>query len=68
MAFATCPGCDENVRISGRPEIGDAIVCQSCGERLQVVSTEPLELDWEFEDEGDWDDDDDDDYDDEEDE
>ena len=62
MAFALCPSCDEQVRISGRPEIGLEVTCPSCGDELVVVELNPIELDWVF-----YDDDDDDDWDDDED-
>ncbi|MHB0859219.1 MAG: hypothetical protein ACYC5M_16835 [Anaerolineae bacterium] len=53
MAVAVCPGCDEDVRMPGRPKMGQHTTCPSCGSLLEVVSANPLELDWAFEDEED---------------
>ncbi|MGI6366856.1 MAG: hypothetical protein ACOX2L_00605 [Anaerolineae bacterium] len=48
MPVATCPQCYRNVRIVGTPDIGDMVTCRSCDTRLEVVSTNPLELDWPY--------------------
>ncbi|MHB1294139.1 MAG: lysine biosynthesis protein LysW [Anaerolineae bacterium] len=57
MAVAVCPGCDEDVRLSGRLKVGQHVSCPSCGSLLEVVSVGPVELDWAFEDEEDLDED-----------
>jgi len=49
MAIAICLGCDEDIRFSGRPRLGQMIVCHRCGAQLKVVDVNPLELDWTFE-------------------
>ncbi len=49
MPFATCPQCDERIRFVHLPDIGDIVRCQSCDARLEVVSLNPIELDWPFE-------------------
>jgi len=70
MAIATCAECDEEIEVSDRSRVGQRVVCSNCGARLEVVSTNPLELDSGYdEEEEDWDDDefenpDDDDFDD----
>ncbi len=59
MAITTCVACDEEIEIAGRPRLGQKLVCYSCGARLEVVSTNPLEVDWPYEgdeDDDDWDD------------
>jgi lysine biosynthesis protein LysW len=58
MAVATCVECDEELAISGRPRLGTKLVCGHCGARLEVVSLEPVEVDWSYEDDEDdeWDD------------
>ena len=68
MPYATCPSCDENVNLSAKLRVGDMVRCRSCGEELEVVDTDPYELDWPYleddegdDDDDDWDDDDDDD-------
>lgn len=60
MAVATCAECDEEIEVSDRARIGQRVVCPNCGARLEVVSSNPLELDPAYdEEEEDWDDDDD---------
>jgi lysine biosynthesis protein LysW len=54
--MATCIGCDEELVIGGRLRLGMRVVCGNCGARLEVVSLDPLEVDWA--DEGDDDEDD----------
>lgn len=67
MALATCAECDEEIEVSERARIGQRVVCSNCGARLEVVSTNPLELDPGYDDEEEWEDDDEfDDLDDEE--
>jgi alpha-aminoadipate carrier protein LysW len=57
---ATCPDCGEKITIRGAVRIGQEVVCPSCDAELEVVETEPVELDWAYEDDYDDDDDDDD--------
>lgn len=60
MAVATCAECDEEIEVSDRARVGQRVVCPNCGARLEVVSSNPLELDPAYdEEEEDWDDDDD---------
>ena len=66
MAMATCAECDEEIEVSDRARVGQRVVCANCGARLEVVSTNPLELDPGFDDDEEWDDDDFNDLDDEE--
>lgn len=58
-----CPECDAKVSVKS-PKLGQVVVCRVCDTRLEVIDTNPLELDWAFEDDVD-DDDFDFDYDDE---
>lgn len=46
MPYTICPGCDEDIYIPKRPRLGDIITCRSCEAELEVVSTNPLELDF----------------------
>lgn len=44
--MATCPECDSMIDIEeDRVEEGQSIECPECGAELEVVSTEPIELD-----------------------
>jgi alpha-aminoadipate carrier protein LysW len=59
MALATCAECDEEIEVSDRARLGQRVVCSNCGAQLEVVSTNPLELDPGYDDDDGWDDDDD---------
>lgn len=47
---AYCPECDEPVRVRGKATLGQQVTCPNCGTQLEVISLEPLELDWAYED------------------
>jgi lysine biosynthesis protein LysW len=49
MPFATCPQCDDRVRFAELPDVGDIVHCRTCDARLEVISLNPIELDWPFE-------------------
>ena len=51
VEIASCPDCGEKIRIQGKVYVGREIVCPECDAILQVVDTEPVELDWTYEDE-----------------
>ncbi|NLT72607.1 MAG: hypothetical protein GXX94_00225 [Chloroflexi bacterium] len=68
MPYAACPGCDQNIFLKPNYKLGDIVYCDNCEADLEIVSVNPLELDWpweedesedEFDDESDeeWDDD-----------
>jgi uncharacterized paraquat-inducible protein A len=46
MPRSLCPACDGAFSIPGKPQLGQKIACPFCGEKLQVVWENPLELDW----------------------
>ena len=46
MPYVRCPGCDERLRLVGTPSLGQRIYCETCEDDLEVVSLEPLEVDW----------------------
>lgn len=62
MAIATCPDCGQKVDLGLQPKLGKEMICPHCGAELEVVSLDPVELDWAYaepaEDEDDWDDED----------
>jgi lysine biosynthesis protein LysW len=47
-----CPGCGGLIQLTD-PTPGDRIDCPDCGEKLEVISLHPIDLDYAFEDE-DW--------------
>ncbi len=56
MATTNCTECDETIELTGRGRIGQKVVCPNCGASLEVVSTEPLELDLALDDDEGWED------------
>lgn len=61
--MGACPECDANIMFNKAPFLGQKKVCPECGEELEVVGLNPIELDWfYYDDDGDDDYDDDDDY------
>ena len=58
MAIAVCPACEAEITLKGQVEMGQSVVCPQCSQELEVIDTDPLELDWAYE-ELDWDDDED---------
>jgi len=66
---APCPDCGQKIELWPLLKVGEELVCPHCDADLEVVSIDPVELDWAYlepaTDEDDWDDDwDDDDWDD----
>lgn len=55
LKVAECPGCEGNIALSKGVKLGERIDCPECGEKLEVISLRPLELDYAFDDE-DWED------------
>jgi lysine biosynthesis protein LysW len=64
MANSTyCPECDGKITLNPHASLGQKLSCPHCDADLEVISLEPLELDWAY----DWSwDDEDEDYDDDE--
>ena len=63
MPYIVCPGCDEEFYVPRKLKLGDNLTCRSCDAELEVVSVDPVEVDWALEeddsdDADDWDDDD----------
>jgi lysine biosynthesis protein LysW len=56
MAITNCIECDTEIALAGRPRLGLKLTCPSCGARLEVVGTNPVEVDWADESEDEWDD------------
>lgn len=45
-----CPSCDEDITLKGEIQLGKQLMCPNCGTELEVISTNPVELDWSYED------------------
>ena len=52
---SVCPDCGEEITLRGNIRLGQEVVCPHCDAELEVVETDPLELDWAYDD-GDYDD------------
>jgi lysine biosynthesis protein LysW len=57
MPKTYCPDCGETISVSS-PKEGATITCRDCGTKLEIISTDPFEVDFPLDYEG-WDDDDD---------
>lgn len=57
---AQCPDCGNKISLRGPFRIGQQVVCPECDAELEIVETDPVELDWVYEDDFGGDDDDDD--------
>lgn len=49
-----CPECEASIELSGDVEKGEIVQCPDCGAELEVVGTNPVELDLAPEEEEDW--------------
>ena len=41
-----CVDCGETMTLSGRVEMGQIVSCPECGTTMEVVSLDPVEIDW----------------------
>ena len=52
MPKTRCPNCDAVIKME-KPREGAVIICNGCGVELEVVSTDPFEVDftedWQYE-------------------
>jgi lysine biosynthesis protein LysW len=57
MISAFCPDCDEEMTFNPHPRLAQKVICPHCDADLEVISVDPLELDWAYDwSEDDWDD------------
>ena len=49
-AIAACPDCGDRMAFTGKVKLFQRVVCPNCGAELEVVKTEPVELEWAYED------------------
>lgn len=65
MPLGTCPECEAEVHVDTDADKGDAVTCEECATKLEVVGLDPVELDIvedDLDDEADLDDEDDEEY------
>ena len=65
MENVYCPDCDGKIVINPRVQLGQKLVCPHCDAELEVISADPVELDWAYD--WSWDEDEDNDEDEDED-
>lgn len=46
MYVIACPMCSETLVLSDDIDLGDIVECDECDREFEVVSTQPLELEW----------------------
>lgn len=56
MNQAHCPDCDGKIVLNMNVKVGQKLTCPHCDADLEVISIDPIELDWAY----DWDDEDED--------
>ncbi|MGD9049790.1 MAG: lysine biosynthesis protein LysW [Anaerolineae bacterium] len=49
MAGVYCPDCDGRITINPSPRVGKRLTCPHCDADLEVISVDPVELDWVYE-------------------
>jgi hypothetical protein len=48
MVSAYCPDCDGRIPFNPHGFVGQKITCPYCDTDLEVISADPLELDWAY--------------------
>ena len=60
MEGVYCPECDGTIVLNPTPQVGKRFTCPHCDADLEIISVDPVEVDWVFEDpDADWGDDED---------
>ena len=57
-----CIDCESRIALHGAIKLGQEIVCPHCDAELEVIDTDPVELDWIYEEDLDEDEDEDEDW------
>ena len=52
--IATCPECEGEVTLTDNFEEGEILSCDECGLDLEIISTDPIELNLAPEEDEDW--------------
>jgi alpha-aminoadipate carrier protein LysW len=48
MASAYCPDCDAKITLNPNVRVGQKLTCPDCDAELEVIATDPVELDWAY--------------------
>jgi lysine biosynthesis protein LysW len=46
--MARCPECDSRIYFGRKPDTGQIIVCPECETSLEIISANPIRLDWAY--------------------
>ena len=49
---ASCPDCGERIQLKGTVQVGLQVTCPNCDAELEVIETDPVELDWVYDGDG----------------
>jgi hypothetical protein len=49
MPWAFCPECETRILVPRTLRLGDQLDCPECGDLLEVIGLQPLELDYAYE-------------------
>ena len=49
LVSTICPACGSSMRFKKQLHVGDFVVCNECDTELEVLSLQPLKLDWAYE-------------------
>jgi len=55
MSKTNCPDCDAVISVDD-PREGAKVTCRECGTELEIISTNPFEVDYPLDYDEDWDD------------
>ena len=47
---ADCPDCGARIQLQSPVQLGQEVTCPECAAELEVIQTNPVELDWIYED------------------
>lgn len=48
MSTIPCPDCEGQLVFKPKAVAGQKVICPHCGSHLEVISVDPLEIDWEY--------------------
>jgi alpha-aminoadipate/glutamate carrier protein LysW len=54
MTNPTCPSCEAEIQIPANAMQNELLACPDCGSELEIISLDPVELDFAPEVEEDW--------------
>ena len=59
MSVVKCLSCGEMIDVDFEPVRGDFVICDECDSEFEIVSTQPIKIDWiDYGDDEDYDDED----------